>query len=43
MEDMAEQYEQNKKDLYEQLDQKDRELSESFAQLTEARKEITGQ
>jgi hypothetical protein len=31
MEDMAEQYEQNKKDLYEQLDQKDRELSESFA------------
>ena len=31
MEDLAEQYEQNKKDLYEQLDQKDHSLSESFA------------
>jgi hypothetical protein len=31
IEDMTEQYEQNKKDLYEQLDQKDQSLSESWA------------
>jgi predicted nucleic acid-binding Zn-ribbon protein len=29
--------------LYEQLDQKDQSLSESWAQLAEARKEIAGQ
>ena len=37
MQDLKEEYEINKKDLYEQLDQKDQSLSESWSQLTAAR------
>lgn len=40
MQELADQYEQNKRDLYEQLDQKDQSLSETYVQLTDAKKEI---
>lgn len=43
MQELTEQYELNKKDLYEQLDQKDQGLSESYQQLMDARKEVTNQ
>ena len=43
IQDLTETYEQNKKDLYEQLDQKDATLSETYAQLAESRKEIEKQ
>lgn len=43
MQELTEQYEQNKKDLYEQLDQKDQSLSEVYQQLNDAQKELQNQ
>ena len=37
-EELMDEYEQNKKDLYEQLDQKDQSLREITLQLTDAQK-----
>lgn len=43
IQELTDQYEQNKRDLYEQLDQKDQSLSETYVQLQEAQKQIETQ